>query len=397
MKTAKMNPIKPKANPLCKKQHASCVTVDQFYVMMKEAEVKEKQSKKEIFELIGVLDNKLMNVDAKVNEANKRINHLKVSSIKRMDIMEEKVNGINRRCLEIRNRVLVSCLDKEKYDGYARDRKSESRINESKSHSSRHRDKSFQAQEREREREKQREEQREKEREKQREKQREEQREKERAEQREKEREKQREKQREEQREKQREKEREEQREKQREKEREEQREKQREKEREHQRDRGSRRKLARESHESRERKSDIRMKPDSSCSSDISRSTIKKSETGQDDSRHEPLLITGQGGLLPLTEIQLQELAKPDNCVQFIGKLLLASYPEGYFLIKENSFAVAVTSYHMDALYKIVSSKYKEIKRRGRPSQNLTKEEMSLVIRNKVIKFRSVNRHLIQ
>jgi hypothetical protein len=100
---------------------------------------------------------------------------------------------------------------------------------------------------------------------------------------------------------------------------------------------------------------------------------------------------------------------------------LLLASYPEGYFLIKENSFAVAVTPYHMDALYSkqvpllfskpksnltfynilfvtgIVSSKYKEIKRRGRPSQNLTKEEMSLVIRNKVIKFRTVNRHLIQ
>ncbi|XP_046652047.1 uncharacterized protein LOC124342885 [Daphnia pulicaria] len=138
-------------------------------------------------------------------------------------------------------------------------------------------------------------------------------------------------------------------------------------------------------------------MKPDSSCSPNIS-STINKSETGQDnDSLHEPLLVTGQGGLLPLTEIQLQELAKPDNCVQFIGKLLLASYPEGYFLIKENSFAVAVTSYHMDALYRIVSSKYKEIKRRGRPSQNLTKEEMSLVIRNKVIKFRTVNRHLIQ
>jgi hypothetical protein len=65
MKTAKMHPIKPKANLRCKKQHASCVTVDQFHVMMKEAEVKEKQSKKEIFELIGVLDNKLMNVDAK--------------------------------------------------------------------------------------------------------------------------------------------------------------------------------------------------------------------------------------------------------------------------------------------------------------------------------------------
>lgn len=60
-----MDPIKPKANLRFKKQHASCVTVDQFYVMMKEAEVKEKQSKKEIFELIGVLDHKLMNVDAK--------------------------------------------------------------------------------------------------------------------------------------------------------------------------------------------------------------------------------------------------------------------------------------------------------------------------------------------
>jgi hypothetical protein len=31
---------------------------------MKQAEVKEKQSKKEIFELIEILDDKLMNVDA---------------------------------------------------------------------------------------------------------------------------------------------------------------------------------------------------------------------------------------------------------------------------------------------------------------------------------------------
>ncbi|XP_046458276.1 RNA-binding protein 25-like isoform X1 [Daphnia pulex] len=410
MKTAKMHPIKPKANLRCKKQHASCVTVDQFYVMMKEAEVKEKQSKKEIFELIGVLDNKLMNVDAKVNEANKRINHLKVSSIKRMDILEEKVNGINRRCLEIRNRVLVSCLDKEKHDGYARDRKSESRINESKSQSSRHRDKSFKAQEREREREKQREEQREKERSEQREKERAEQRAKERAEQRAKEREKQKEKEREKQREKQRAeqraeqrakqraKEREEQREKQREEQREKEREEQRAKERDHRRDQESRRKIARESHESRERKSDIRMKPDSSCSPDNS-STINKSETGQDnDSLHEPLLVTGQGGLLPLTEIQLQALAKPDNCVKFIGKLALASYPEGYFLKKTNSFAVAVTSHQIDALYSIVSSKYKEIKRCGRPrpSQNLTKEVMTDVIRNRVNFFRSMNRHLM-
>ncbi|XP_046458311.1 apoptotic chromatin condensation inducer in the nucleus-like isoform X4 [Daphnia pulex] len=327
MKTAKMHPIKPKANLRCKKQHASCVTVDQFYVMMKEAEVKEKQSKKEIFELIGVLDNKLMNVDAKVNEANKRINHLKVSSIKRMDILEEKVNGINRRCLEIRNRVLV-----EKHDGYARDRKSESRINESKSHSSRRRDKSVKAPEREMEREKERAEQKEKERERD-----------------------------------------------------------------QHKRDhlKG----ISRESHKSHERKSDKRRKHDSSISLDTTSSRKKQTEPVRDNgSRREPRVITGQAGLLPLTEIQLQALAKPDNCVKFIGKLALASYPEGYFLKKTNSFAVAVTSHQIDALYSIVSSKYKEIKRCGRPrpSQNLTKEVMTDVIRNRVNFFRSMNRHLM-
>ncbi len=40
-------------------------TVDEFHVMMKEAEVKEKQDKKEIYELIGAMDDKLMDVGSK--------------------------------------------------------------------------------------------------------------------------------------------------------------------------------------------------------------------------------------------------------------------------------------------------------------------------------------------
>ncbi|XP_046458285.1 zinc finger CCCH domain-containing protein 13-like isoform X2 [Daphnia pulex] len=337
-----MDPIQPKENVDDLQQNDSCVTVDEFRVLMKEAEVqlKEKLEKKKIYELIGVLDGKLMDVDNKVN---KRIDTLEVKSNRRMDILqermdiiEEKVNEIDNTCLAIRDKILGSMppksVDKEKHDGYARDRKSESRINESKSHSSRRRDKSVKAPEREMEREKERAEQKEKERERD-----------------------------------------------------------------QHKRDhlKG----ISRESHKSHERKSDKRRKHDSSISLDTTSSRKKQTEPVRDNgSRREPRVITGQAGLLPLTEIQLQALAKPDNCVKFIGKLALASYPEGYFLKKTNSFAVAVTSHQIDALYSIVSSKYKEIKRCGRPrpSQNLTKEVMTDVIRNRVNFFRSMNRHLM-
>jgi hypothetical protein len=64
---SKMDPtsIQPKENVDWKQQNASCVTVDEFHVMMKEAEVKEKQNKKEIYELIGALDDKPMDVGNK--------------------------------------------------------------------------------------------------------------------------------------------------------------------------------------------------------------------------------------------------------------------------------------------------------------------------------------------
>ncbi|EFX82736.1 hypothetical protein DAPPUDRAFT_316546 [Daphnia pulex] len=82
--------IQPKENVDWKQQNASCVTVDEFHVMMKEAEVKEKQDKKEIYELIGAMDDKLMDVGNKVN---KRIDTLQERSNKRMDILEENNNN----------------------------------------------------------------------------------------------------------------------------------------------------------------------------------------------------------------------------------------------------------------------------------------------------------------
>jgi hypothetical protein len=183
----------------------------------------------------------------------------------RMDIIEEKVNEIDNTCLAIRDKILGSMppksVDKvsnfsltmqtknsinaifvqEKHDGYARDRKSESRINESKSHSSRRRDKSIKAPEREMEREKERAEQKEKERERD-----------------------------------------------------------------QHKRDhlKG----ISRESHKSHERKSDKRRKHDSSISLDTTSSRKKQTEPVRDNgSRREPRVITGQAGLLPLTEVSLR------------------------------------------------------------------------------------------
>jgi hypothetical protein len=63
-----MDPIQPKENVDDDlQQNDSCVTVDEFRVLMKEAQVKlkEKLEKKKIYELIGVLDGKLMDVDNK--------------------------------------------------------------------------------------------------------------------------------------------------------------------------------------------------------------------------------------------------------------------------------------------------------------------------------------------
>jgi hypothetical protein len=39
-------------------------------------------------------------------------------------------------------------------------------------------------------------------------------------------------------------------------------------------------------------------------------------------------------------------------NCVTFIGRLVLASFPKRYFLEKKNNFSVAISSQHIDALF---------------------------------------------
>jgi hypothetical protein len=42
----------------------------------------------------------------------------------------------------------------------------------------------------------------------------------------------------------------------------------------------------------------------------------------------------------------------KGNDCVNFIWNLVLSSFPEGYFLERENSFGAAISSQQMDALF---------------------------------------------
>nr|CAH0102097.1 unnamed protein product [Daphnia galeata] len=101
---------------------------------------------------------------------------------------------------------------------------------------------------------------------------------------------------------------------------------------------------------------------------------------------------------LIILTEAQLQSLMKGSDCVKFIGKLILASFPGDYFLKKENTFKAAISSHQEDKFFEIVSNKYKQIiQRRGHPPKHLTKEEMSEVMGNKIVNYRTDNRHLIK
>ena len=111
----------------------------------------------------------------------------------------------------------------------------------------------------------------------------------------------------------------------------------------------------------------------------------------------------------------------KGSDCVKFIGKLILASFPGDYFLKKKNTFKAAISSHQEDKFFgnfpesfffvfvsskciclyfvtEIVSNKYKQIiQRRGHPPKHLTKEEMSEVMRNKIVHYRTDNRHLIK
>nr|CAH0102631.1 unnamed protein product [Daphnia galeata] len=106
---------------------------------------------------------------------------------------------------------------------------------------------------------------------------------------------------------------------------------------------------------------------------------------------------VAESGNRIRLTERELQALMKGINCVSFIGRLVLASFPKRYFLEKKNNFSVAISSQHIDALFEIVSSKYKEIKRNGQPPKLITKAEVTKVIKMKVTNFRSSNRHMIK
>ena len=51
---------------------------------------------------------------------------------------------------------------------------------------------------------------------------------------------------------------------------------------------------------------------------------------------------------------MQLEELMKESksNCVTFIGKLVISSFPKDYFLQKENTFSNAISIQHIETLY---------------------------------------------
>jgi hypothetical protein len=112
----------------------------------------------------------------------------------------------------------------------------------------------------------------------------------------------------------------------------------------------------------------------------------------------------------------------KGRDCVKFIGQLVLSSFPDGYFLQKNNSFKAASSSDQMDKLFgnltdffffpffyaisqciclyfvtAIVSNKYKQkIQRRGHLPKRVTKEEMTKIMSKKIGHYRSKNRKMI-
>lgn len=171
--------------------------------------------------------------------------------------------------------------------------------------------------------------------------------------------------------------------------------------EKEQKRKRESRSESTRRSHESTQKKCcspNHSHRYRSSCSPVLSGSRIER-----DDSNTIVISYQQQGGiaekddLILLTEVELNALMKGRDCVKFIGELVLSSFPDGYFLEKENSFKAATNSRQMDKFFGIVYNRFKFIKRPGKPSKPLTKEEMTEVIKNKVDSYRTKNRQLIK
>jgi hypothetical protein len=60
-----MDPIQPKENVGCKEENARFVTVDEFHVRMEKAANKGQQDKKDIYELMRAMRDKLMDVGNK--------------------------------------------------------------------------------------------------------------------------------------------------------------------------------------------------------------------------------------------------------------------------------------------------------------------------------------------
>ncbi|KAI9552496.1 hypothetical protein GHT06_022862 [Daphnia sinensis] len=94
--------------------------------------------------------------------------------------------------------------------------------------------------------------------------------------------------------------------------------------------------------------------------------------------------------GLIPLSESQLQDIrAKNSSCVRFIGSLVEASFPNGYF---DNRMPEHVTKGQFKRLYEITSAHFTKIKRARRSAVKLSLKEVVNVIRTYIYNAR--NRH---
>ncbi|XP_057380850.1 uncharacterized protein LOC130703376 isoform X2 [Daphnia carinata] len=94
--------------------------------------------------------------------------------------------------------------------------------------------------------------------------------------------------------------------------------------------------------------------------------------------------------GLIPLSESQLQDIrAKQSSCVRFIGCLVQASFPNGYF---NTRMPEHVTKAQFKRLYEITCAYFTKIKRARRNAVKLSLKEVTNVIRTYIYNTR--NRH---
>ncbi|KAK4037314.1 hypothetical protein OUZ56_029351 [Daphnia magna] len=92
--------------------------------------------------------------------------------------------------------------------------------------------------------------------------------------------------------------------------------------------------------------------------------------------------------GLIPLSESQLQDIrAKNSSCVRFIGSLVQASFPNGYF---DNRMPEHVTKGQFKRLYEITSAHFTKIKRARRNAVKLSLKEVVNVIRTYIYNARN-------